>query len=107
MEFKDVVFRMVGIADTRQPMVVNHFAFLRNVRRLLGKHVTEWVVDERCLSVRWVVDFRAAVAHVVNGWHHVALDIFYIVLISLFSSFLHIRAPIIGKIIVNNKAAFA
>ena len=66
---------MVGIADTRQPMVGNHFAFLRNVRRLLGKHVTEWVVDERCLSVRWVVDFRAAVTHVVSGCGNIALRV--------------------------------
>jgi len=36
-----------------------------------------------------------------------ASDFFYIVRISLLSSFLHIRIPIIVKIMVNNKAASA
>ena len=47
------------------------------------------------------------VAHDINGCRHVALDFFYIVRISLLSSFLHIRVPIIVKIMVNNKAALA
>ena len=42
---------MVGIADTRQTVVVvgigNHLAFLRHVRRLLGEHVAERVVGKR------------------------------------------------------------
>ena len=65
-----VVFRMVGITDTCQTVIVvgigNHLAFLRHVCRLLGEHVAERVVGERCLSACWVVDLRAAVAHVVN-----------------------------------------
>ena len=32
---------MVGIADIRQPMVVNHLAFLRHVRLQLIEHVVE------------------------------------------------------------------
>ena len=36
-----VVSLMVGIADTRQPMVVNHLAFLRHVRLQLVEHVVE------------------------------------------------------------------
>lgn len=42
---------MVGIADTRQTVVVvgigNHLAFLRHVRRLLGEHTAERVVGKR------------------------------------------------------------
>ena len=70
---------MVGIADTRQTVVVvgigNHLAFLRHVRRLLGEHVAERVVGERCLSACRVVDLRAAVAHVIDGCCHVALGV--------------------------------
>ena len=53
----------------------NHLAFLRHVRRLLSEHVAERVVGERRLSACWVVDLRAAVAHVVNGCCHVALGV--------------------------------
>ena len=52
-----------------------HLSFLRHVRRLLGEHVAERVVGERCLSACRVVDLRAAVAHVVNGCRHVALGV--------------------------------
>ena len=42
---------MVGIADTRQTVVVvgigNHLAFLRHVRRLLGEHAAERIVGKR------------------------------------------------------------
>lgn len=42
---------MVGIADTRQTVVVvgigNHLAFLRHVRRLLGEHAAERVIGKR------------------------------------------------------------
>lgn len=75
----DVVFRMVGITDTRQTVIVvgigDHLAFLRHVRRLLGEHVAERVVSERGDAACRVADLRAAVAHVVNGCGHVALGV--------------------------------
>lgn len=63
-----VVFRMVGIVDTCQTVVVvgigYHLTFFRHVSRLLGEYVAERVVGERCLSTCRMVHLRAAVAHV-------------------------------------------
>ena len=74
-----VVFRMVGIVDTCQTVVVvgigYHLAFLRHVSRLLGEHIAEWVVCECGCSACRVVDLRTAVTHVVNGCRHIALSI--------------------------------
>ena len=75
----DVVFRMVGITDTRQTVIVvgigDHLAFLRHVRRLLGEHVAERVVSERGDAACRVADLRAAVAHVVSGCGNIALRV--------------------------------
>ena len=54
-----------------------------------------------------MVHLGAAVTHVIYGGRHVAFGVGYIVRISLSSSFLHIRVPIVDKIIENNKVAWA
>ena len=69
------VHREVAQATVVVVGICNHLAFLRHVSRLLGEHVAERVVGERCLSACRVVDLRAAVAHVVNGCRHVALGV--------------------------------
>ena len=75
----DVVFRMVGITDTRQTVIVvgigDHLAFLRHVRRLLGEHVAERVVSERGDAACRMVHLRAAVAHIVSGSRYIALRV--------------------------------
>lgn len=75
----DVVFRMVGITDTRQTVIVvivgDELSFLGKVGSLLCQHIAERVVSERGDAACRVADLRAAVAHVVNGCGHVALGV--------------------------------
>ena len=74
---------------------------------VIGWHVAHAFVCKADDSARRMAHLGTTVAHDINGCRHVALDFFYIVRISLLSSFLHIRVPIIVKIMVNNKAALA
>ena len=106
-----VVLRVVGIVDARQPVIIvvvgDGLAFLGKVGSLLGQHIAECIIREGGDAACRMVHLGAAVPHVIYGGRHVAFGVGYIVRISLSSSFLHIRVPIVGKIIENNKVAWA
>ena len=88
-------------------VVGDGLAFLGKVGCLLGKYIAECIIGKEGDTACRMVHLSAAVAHVIYGSRHVAFGVGYIVRISLSSSFLHIRVPIVGKIIENNKVAWA